>query len=231
MAAGYGTSPYLVYSGENADGEYFQMTELLFGGLPGRPAGDGLDGHSWWPEFQSTPAEYMESNYPLTIERYEPVTDSGGAGLHRGGTGIEKQYLFHAHGQVTVNDDRAKLHPWGTGGGRHGGTSAKTITRRNGTREELPSKLDNVQVAPGDRLVFRTAGAGGWGDPLQRDPVSVERDVSRQLVTAEVAERDYGVIAGDLEATARRRDELRAARGPVSKFDFGPLPEGLVAPT
>ena len=146
MAAGYGTSPYLVFSGTNVSGEYFQMTELLFGGLPGRPIGDGLDGHSWWPEFRSTPTEYMESNYPLIALRYEPVVDSGGAGQHRGGTGIEKEYLFLSAGFVTVNDDRAKLHPWGIGGGACGGTSAKSIIRQDGRIEDLPSKIDNVSV-------------------------------------------------------------------------------------
>jgi N-methylhydantoinase B len=230
MAAGYGTSPYLVYSGHDKDGEYFQMTELLFGGLPGRPAGDGLDGHSWWPEFQSTPAEYMESNYPLTIERYEPVIDSGGAGLHRGGTGIEKQYLLHASGHLTVNDDRATMHPWGIGGGKFGGVSTKTIIRADGTVDELPSKIDHVAVEPGDRLVFRTAGAGGWGDPLERPIDHVETDVRRMLVSAEVAERDYGVAIGDADRTAELRDRIRSERGTPGLFEFGPLPEGFVTP-
>jgi N-methylhydantoinase B len=230
MAAGYGTSPYFVYHGEDEDGDYFQMVELLFGGLPGRPIGDGLDGHSWWPLFRTTPAEYMESYYPVVVERYEPVLDSGGAGLYRGGCGIEKQYLFGRPGAFTVNDDRATLDPWGLGGGAHGGRSAKIVVRADGTREELPSKVDNVPVQAGDRLIFRTAGAGGWGDPYDRPAELVERDVRRKLVSAEAAERDYGVVVGDPEATAGLREELRARRGSVSRFDFGALPEGLVPP-
>jgi N-methylhydantoinase B len=230
MAAGYGTSPYFVFSGTDGDGEYFQMVELLFGGLPGRPVGDGLDGHSWWPLFRTTPAEYMESYYPVVIESYRPVTDSGGAGLHRGGTGIEKLYLFREPGAFTVNDDRALLSPWGIGGGRHGGRSAKTLLRGDGSREELPSKIDNVRVQPGDRLLFRTAGAGGWGDPLERPPENVERDVRRKLVSAEAAERDYGVVVGDARATERLRAELRTSRGGLPRFDFGELPEGLPPP-
>jgi N-methylhydantoinase B len=231
MAAGYGTSPYFVYSGNLESGEYFQMTELLFGGLPGRPAGDGLDGHSWWPEFQTTPAEYIELNFPLTVERYEPVRDSGGAGLHRGGTGIEKQYLFHNAGAITVNDDRAKLHPWGIGGGCHGGTSAKHIVRSDGSVEELPSKIDGVLVQPGDRLVFRTAGAGGWGDPLARPVAAVVQDVQSGLVSATCAEEKYGVVLGDDDATTTLREEMARQRGQISRFDFGPLPDGLVAPS
>jgi N-methylhydantoinase B len=231
MAAGYGTSPYLVYAGADESGDYFQMVELLFGGLPGRPADDGLDGHSWWPLFRTTPAEYMESYYPVVVERYAPVPDSGGAGLHRGGTGIDKAYRFLAEGVIVINDDRAVLSPWGINGGRHGGRSAKTLTRADGAREELPSKVDALPVHPGDVLVFRTAGAGGWGDPLERPAAKVERDVRRRLVTARAARAEYGVVPGDAEATARLRDELRAARGPLPRFEFGELPPGLVAPT
>ena len=208
------------------------MVELLFGGLPGRPAGDGLDGHSWWPLFRTTPAEYMESYYPVVVERYEPVIDSGGAGLHRGGTGIEKVYLFRSSGAFTVNDDRALLEPWGIGGGKHGGRSTKTLLRTDGTEEELPSKIDNVRVQPGDRLIFRTAGAGGWGDPLARPPEAVERDVRRRLVSREAAKTEYGVVVGDADATVELRVELRAGRGETpSRFDFGALPAGLEPPS
>ncbi len=231
MAAGYGTSPYLVFSGTAAGGDYFQMTELLFGGLPGRPAGDGLDGHSWWPEFRSTPAEYMETNYPLIAMRYEPVADSGGAGLHRGGTGIEREYMFRQAGHVTLNDDRATLQPWGIGGGRAGGSSSKHLIRAGGGREPLPSKIDGVPVAKGDRLVFRTAGAGGWGDPLQRPPALVERDVARGLVSLAVAREQYGVVCGDEAATLATRERLAGSTSRAPRFDFGDLPASLVPPT
>jgi N-methylhydantoinase B len=139
MAAGYGTSPFFVFSGNDAEGEYFQFVELLFGGLPARSAADGLDGHSWWPLFRTTPAEYAESYYPVRIASYVPAKDTGGAGLHRGGTGIEKTYVFTGPGTFTVNDDRATIPPWGINGGRHGGVSAKTLVRATGEVVELAS--------------------------------------------------------------------------------------------
>lgn len=233
MAAGYGTSPYFVFSGYGDDGRYFQFVELLFGGVPGRPIADGLDGHSWWPMFRTTPAEYTEGYYPVRIASYRAVRDSGGAGAHRGGTGIEKVYEFTGTGEVSIHDDRAALAPWGIGGGRPGGRSAKTLHKADGTTVELPSKLDHLEVGPGDRLVFRTAGAGGWGDPLERPTAEVLRDVSHDLVDAETARAEYGVVitggAVDEAATHRMREERRIERGAPAAFDFGRLPDGLEA--
>jgi N-methylhydantoinase B len=106
MAAGYGTSPHFIYTGTDKNGRYFQLMELLFGGVPGRPRGDGLDGHAWWPLFSATPIEYIENYYPVLVESYRPVRDAGGAGLHRGGAGIEKIYKVLEPGSISIHDDR-----------------------------------------------------------------------------------------------------------------------------
>src|SRR6188508_2134408 len=98
-AAGYGTSPYMLYSGWKEDGEFFYAMEILYGGIPGRPIGDGMDGHSWWPLFENIPTEYLEAYYPLRIDGYTTVTDSGGPGLHRGGNGVEKRYVYLEPGE------------------------------------------------------------------------------------------------------------------------------------
>jgi N-methylhydantoinase B len=228
MAAGYGASPYFVFSGTDEHGDYFQFVELLFGGLPGRATGDGLDGHSWWPLFRTTPAEYTESYSPLRIERYAAVPDSGGAGLHRGGTGLEKEYVFLTSGEFTINDDRALTSPWGVAGGRAGGRGSKLLIRSNGERHELPSKVDALRVEAGDRFVFRTAGAGGWGDPLERPVEQVDRDIRRLLVSEEAAAELYGVVRRDgtvdAEATLERRRRIREERDDLPAFDFGDPP-------
>lgn len=235
MAAGYGTSPHFIFSGEDGDGKYFQLMELLFGGVPGRPRGDGLDGHAWWPLFSATPIEYIENYYPVIVESYRPVKDSGGAGLHRGGAGIEKIYRLLEAGEVSIHDDRETVPPWGINGGLYGGTSSKWLLRAGETEaERIPSKIDNLKVAPGDRIIFRTAGSGGWGDPLDRPAEAVAREVSQDLLSPEKARNDYGVVLTDEgtlddKATATLRQQMRAARGPAAPFSFGYEPQAQAA--
>ena len=226
-AAGYGSSPHFLYSGTDRDGQPYQLMEILYGGIPGRPIGDGMDGHSWWPLFENIPSEYLESYYPMIIEGYASIPDTGGAGRHRGGNGVEKVYRLLEPGEISIHDDRHRSQPWGILGGKPGGVSEKWLVRADGARTPLESKVDNVKVAPGDRIVFRTAGGGGWGDPLERDPARVCSDVRRKLMSAQAAEREYGVVlAGDrLEldavATEERRESIRRSRGPLPTYDFG----------
>ena len=206
-AAGYGSSPHFLYSGTDAGGRQFQLMEILYGGIPGRPVGDGMDGHSWWPLFENIPSEYLESYYPMLIESYGSISDTGGAGLHRGGNGVEKVYLLLEEGEISIHDDRHESRPWGILGGAPGACSEKWLVRKDGTREPLPSKVDHVKVRNGDRIVFRTAGGGGWGDALERESVKVRNDVARGLLSREAARESYGVVVSenfDVDETATR---------------------------
>jgi N-methylhydantoinase B len=228
-AAGYGTSPYMLYSGWDGNGDFYYLMEISYGGIPGRPIGDGMDGHSWWPLFQNIPTEYLEAYYPVRIDGYTTITDSGGAGMHRGGNGIEKRYVYLEPGEVSIHDDRWLTYPWGILGGKPGTRSEKILVRTDGTRERLPSKCDEVKVAKGDMLVYRTAGGGGWKDPLDRPVENVEADVAKGLVSAEKARVDYGVVFGDADATEKLREKLRAERGDVVDFDLGPSLDEILA--
>ena len=80
----------MLYSGVDRNGEAFGMIEILMGGIPARPAGDGMDGHSWYPQLENTPSEYQETYFPLLVEESGLIPDSGGAGFHRGGCGMRK---------------------------------------------------------------------------------------------------------------------------------------------
>jgi N-methylhydantoinase B len=230
VTGSYGTSPNFVYSGTDASGNPFQILEILYGGIPARPFADGLDGHSWWPLFKAVPTEYLEKYYPLRVESYRARSDSGGAGYHRGGHGVAKEYRFLEDGFVTYQDDRAHTYPWGINGGRHGARSEKTlISTADGTETRLPSKVENVPVFRGDRLIFSTAGAGGLGDPFTREPERVAADVRAGLVSVEAAQSEYAVTLTadgviDAEATAAGRERAQASRGATEEFDFGPLP-------
>ena len=226
-AAGYGSSPHFLYSGVDKQGRPFQLMEILYGGIPGRPVGDGMDGHSWWPLFENIPSEYLETYYPMLIEHYASIPDTGGAGKHRGGNGVEKIYLLLEDGEISIHDDRHLTQPWGILGGRPGACSEKWLVHKDGTRQPLPAKVDNVRVRSGDRMIFRTAGGGGWGDPLAREPTRVRDDVARKLMTAEKAREEYGVVLGgkrfevDLRATEELRESLRRKRKQPKLFDFG----------
>jgi N-methylhydantoinase B len=229
VSGSYGTSPNFVYSGVKKSGEPFQTMEILYGGIPAIPGKDGLDGHSWWPEFLAVPTEYMETYYPMIVEEYSARKDSCGAGLFRGGCGIKKVYRFLADGRITYQDDRHHTYPYGVDGGKPGASSKKTLIRKDGEEVELPSKVRDVPVFEGDRLVFETAGAGGVGDPLERDPEAVAKDVRWNLVSHEAAESEYGAVVGedgqvDAAATESRREELRSGRGEIPEFDHGQLP-------
>ncbi|GAA1925029.1 hydantoinase B/oxoprolinase family protein [Arthrobacter gandavensis] len=218
--AGFSSSPHFMYSGNYSSGdrrgEWFQLYSIGFGGIPGRPVGDGPDGHSLWPSFTNIPCEYLESYYPLVIDRWETIPDTGGAGLHRGGNGVDVAYRFLEPGTIAIHDDRWLTYPWGVRGGEPGARGRKWIEKADGTTVVLPSKVHDVSVAPGDVLHFVTWGGGGWGDPLARDPELVCKEVRRGLVTPEGA-RAYGVVCSengelDADATASLRGKLAEGR-------------------
>jgi N-methylhydantoinase B len=223
--AGFSDSPHFMYSGYNKDGEWYQLYQITFGGIPGKPFGDGPDGHSLWPSFTNVPNEFLESYFPLRIDIYETIADTGGAGKNRGGNGLRIGYRFLEPGEISIHDDRWLTYPWGANGGEPGARSRKLLKRANGTEELLPSKIDHVKVEAGDLLIADTWGGGGWGDPLERAASQVAFDVVAGLVTVDGAKR-YGVIVSadgvvDEKATEALRAKMRTNRGPKKIFDRG----------
>ena len=232
-AAGFSDSPHLMCSGHDRHGEWYQLFQIGFGGVPGRPLGDGPDGHSMWPGFTNVPNEFIESYFPLRIERYETIADTGGAGFNRGGNGIRTAYRFLETGDISIHDDRWLTYPWGVSGGEPGGRGTKIMVRKDGTQEILPAKCDIIHVEDGDLLYYDTWGGGGWGDPLTRPAEKVAQDVDRGLVTTTGALR-YGVVLNDdvsvneAETTALRK-KMAAERPEIELFNRGGTIEELKA--
>ena len=220
-AAGYGSSPLVAFSGRDAGGRAVRFADRLFGGGPARSGRDGQDGRSLSSGARTRPVEQFESDHPVTVERVAAIADSGGAGAQRGGCGVEKVYRFRAAGEVSWRDDRDRSRPWGRDGGEAGASSARIVVRTDGSREEPGSKADGVKVAAGDRLIFRTAGGGGWGNPLDRAPERVQKDVRSGLVSTVAARDRYGVVVAgspaactvDEAATQDLRETLGRSRG------------------
>lgn len=231
-AAGFSSSPHLFYSGNDKNGDWFQLFQIGFGGIPGRPLGDGPDGHSLWPGFTNVPNEFLERYFPLRIERYETEPDSGGAGLHRGGNGIHLTYRFLASGTISIHDDRWFVPPWGVNGGQPGERARKVLEKGDGSTTIIGNKVEDVHVEEGDQLHFVTWGGGGWGNPLERDPALVKLEIEQGLLTNDGA-REYGVLFtsnGDVDEAATK--ELRAQMASEipdsdSPFNFGPDIETL----
>ena len=232
-AAGFSSSPHLFYSGYDADEKWFQLFQIGFGGIPGRPLGDGPDGHSLWPGFTNVPNEFLERYFPLIIERYDTAPDSGGAGLHRGGNGIHMTYRFLASGTISIHDDRWFVPPWGVNGGEPGKRARKILEKADGSTHIIGNKVEDVHVDVDDQLHFITWGGGGWGDPLDRDAALVGKEITQGLVTPEGA-RDYGVVANakgqvDMAATEALRTQMRATRPALELFNYGPGIDALRA--
>jgi N-methylhydantoinase B len=226
-AAGFSSSPHLMYSGFDKNEEWFQLFQIGFGGIPGRPFGDGPDGHSLWPGFTNVPNEFLEKYFPLRIERYEAKPDSGGAGSFRGGNGIHMTYAFLEPGTIAIHDDRWFTYPWGVNGGDPGERATKILERTDGSKEIVGNKKDGLEVKEGDLLHFITWGGGGWGNPLERDADLVALEIRQGLVTVEGARRYGVVIADDGTVNNAATDALRTEMaGQVvesdSPFNFGP---------
>ena len=229
-AAGFSSSPHLMFSGFDENNEWYQLFQIGFGGIPGKPFGDGPDGHSLWPDFTNVPNEFLERYFPMVIEKYTTEADSGGAGVFRGGNGVNMTYLFTQDGQISIHDDRWFVPPWGVNGGQPAKRSWKKLTRADGSVEMLGAKVDRINVHAGDSLQYVTWGGGGWGDPLERDPDLVAKEVRQGLVTNKGA-LDYGVVMSrgkaDAAKTKTLRAKMRRERGSIEIFNYGPDIETL----
>lgn len=221
-AASSGLVVPVVLAEPRAEGEVVQVLEPMVGGMGAREGADGVDGRdSGISNLSNNPIETVEAELSTTIHRYALRPDSGGAGRWRGGTGLELVFEVHAPASLLTRGlERRIFRPWGYAGGKPGAQS-ELVLNEGTEHEQRPLSPDVVPVSPGDVVILRTSGAGGYGDPLDREPSAVLADVRSGLVSPAAAKQDYGIVvrAEHVDETATR--EQRARRRAGGGFDLG----------
>jgi N-methylhydantoinase B len=211
------------------------MREVLGGGSGGRYYADGEDTIHVVPDSRNLPTEFTEARFPFRVEALSLAIDSGGAGRYRGGLGYEKHIRMLENAHFMSIADRSILSCWGVKGGRAGRPFQVTIDPGGPGEREVDALADAEPVRAGELIRIRTTGGGGWGDPLERDPDLVVRDVVWRKVSPEAALADYGVVltgsvdsedlGHDADATTaerERRDLDRPDPRETPFFDRGP---------
>jgi N-methylhydantoinase B len=211
-----------------ASKRHVTVLEPMIGGVGALPYADGQSACDTTNGFlRNTPIESIEADIPIVMRRYDFIPDSGGAGRHRGGMAMCMEFqVFHPDTIVTARgQERFRLQPWGVGGGFCGSTGS-TLVNPDTARAQDIGKIDVLHLAPGDIVRISAPAGGGNGDPLDRDPALVARDVRARLVTDRAARDEYGVIlvngVVDDAATGERRATLLRSRGSRAGFDYGP---------
>jgi N-methylhydantoinase B len=193
-------------------GRHFVCYEIIIGGIGGRPQKDGEEALTSPFNAANIPIEIQESNSPIIIERFALEPDSGGPGKYRGGCALRKDIRVLAdHTSMYNLGDRSVTQPYGLEGGKPGRLSA-TILNPGSRREKVLHNKGSYRLAKNDLVSWRTAGAGGYGDPLERAVAAVQRDVMAGYVSLEAARRDYGVVidAKTMQVDGPATEKLRA---------------------
>jgi N-methylhydantoinase B len=171
----------------------FVAYELVLSGTGARAGRDGCEAMSWAFNAANIPVEAQEANQPIVVERFELIGDSAGAGKFRGGCGVRRDLrLLGDEGKLTNLSDRQKFAPYGLGGGRPG-TLGRTVLNP-GRDEQVVHGKQSREFTYGDVVSFQQSGAGGYGDPYERDPQRVLDDVLDDYVSIDAAHREYGVV-------------------------------------
>jgi N-methylhydantoinase B len=191
----------------------------MYGNWGARQGLDGIDGASnIFSNMSNIPIEIIESEFPIRIRRYGFLPNSGGAGRFRGGLSMLREFeLLSGSATLTVRSDRRRFRPYGLAGGEAGASSRSTLFTSAGSAVDLPTKFTRP-LAEGDVFLHVQAGAGGFGDPLLRDPDRIAQDVEDEKIDCAHALEAYGVVVDptsfrvDLVATERARAERGGRR-------------------
>ena len=193
MACSQGTSAILTLGGvDHRSQQGYVSYESLKGGFGARPSKDGINALSAGiANTMNTPIEILEMSFPFRVERYELVTDSGGAGRFRGGLGVRRVWrVLGNDARASVCCERTVSAPFGLFGG-HAGAPASIVLRRSDGSEETLNSKGPFDVPAGAEVWYTVPGAGGYGDPRERDPERVREDVANGYVSERAAKQLY----------------------------------------
>ncbi len=197
--SGLGTGAIAVGYKSGRSGKPTVQYELMITSLGGTKDHDGasivLPMNHFAP---GTPIEIVETEYPVTVRRYEIWKDSAGAGRWRGGIGFVREYEFLSDCMLTVRSANHKHAAWGLFGGGSPAAS-KTTIQPPGEEPVDTDVLETRPVKAGSRLAMFQSGGGGYGDPKERPKELVEADVENGYVSRQAAEDAYGVVVEDVE--------------------------------
>ncbi|HEX3550641.1 MAG TPA: hydantoinase B/oxoprolinase family protein, partial [Candidatus Elarobacter sp.] len=181
-----GSMNNVMIGGLDGSGRSWAFYETNGCGMGARPRADGIDGiHAHMTNTLNTPIEAIERQMPMLITAYEFAETSAGDGAFRGGSGLVRAFaLRDGNATASLLAERHAVRPRGTNRGKDGATGAHVLVRRGGEMRELPAKT-TVEMEPGDAIIVRTAGGGGYGDPSRRDAAARERDRADGIATVE----------------------------------------------
>ncbi|MCR9175248.1 MAG: hydantoinase B/oxoprolinase family protein [Alphaproteobacteria bacterium] len=214
----YGTINALSLAGHREDGRRWVMFSFFGGGHGGHPEGDGLN-HGNAPISTATipPLEILEAAYPVMFRQWALRADSGGPGRNRGGLGaVYEIELLEKQADAFLFGERGRFAPPGVVGGKSGALNRFTFETATGdAHPPMASKMVGISLDRGRAVRLETPGGGGYGDPHDRDPDSVARDVRLGFVSAEQARDAYAVICaadGSLDSAATETLRAETAR-------------------
>jgi N-methylhydantoinase B len=193
IAAANGANTTAVFSGvDPRTNQPYLYLETIGGGMGARATKDGKDGvQVHITNTSNLPVESIEQEYPLRVEEYSLVTDSGGAGKYRGGMALRRVVTPVDHNCVFNGaGERFRYQPWGLFGGQPG-ASGQFLLRDADGEKRLADKPGEVQIGPGSRIVMESPGAGGYGPPSEREADAVARDERGGKFSPEYIERHY----------------------------------------
>jgi N-methylhydantoinase B len=219
FAAGDGGNTGITVGGYDRERKPFIYVDFLSGAWGARPWADGLEGNTtMFANMASFSVEMIEAENPLDVLDYGFVPDTGGAGRFRGGAAMRRTWRMAAEeGILQVRADRQTHRPYGLGGGGPGAAGRNLLDPGTPGERVLHAKL-TMNFRRGEVFRHQLPGGGGYGDPLDRAPEAVAKDLRDGLVSIAGAARDYGVVAAgdppavDPDATAALRARLREAR-------------------